>query len=176
MTNRAITFHVVSPEDAIVKLFAIDEPGPGGANHVYRVETDDDVWESLQFQKGPIKEVGVNGITNEILLAVVIDRLRAFQAGPFACDENASALAYAEHSLHWHQARTHRRIAQQIEGTSKPDGDAAVADVAVADKSTPSGSLHNIPEVAEDGISTRLPQFQDDGGDGTDSVDPASGA
>jgi hypothetical protein len=33
------------------------------------------------FQNGPIAEVGVNGVTHEVLLAIVADRLRSFQKG-----------------------------------------------------------------------------------------------
>ena len=35
----------------------------------------------ITFQHGPIKEVGRNGLTNEALLAIVIDRLECAQAG-----------------------------------------------------------------------------------------------
>jgi hypothetical protein len=51
------------------------------------------VWD-IQFQNGPIAEAGVNGITQEVLLAIVADRLRSFQAGPYACQENADALSH----------------------------------------------------------------------------------
>lgn len=37
----------------------------------------------IGFQNGPIKEVGVNGVTQEALIAICIDRLRSFQEGPF---------------------------------------------------------------------------------------------
>jgi hypothetical protein len=51
------------------------------------------------FQNGPIQEAGVNGISGEALLAIVIDRLRCFQSGPYASADNASALIHAEACL-----------------------------------------------------------------------------
>lgn len=73
----------------------------------------------IGFQNGPIKESGVNGVTQEALLAVVIDRLRSFQAGPFSCRENAIALTHCEEALMWLQRRTVARIKRGVEGTNK---------------------------------------------------------
>jgi hypothetical protein len=72
----------------------------------------------IRFQNGPINEHGVNGISQEALLAVVIDRLRSFQAGPYACRENATALTKCEEALMWLKLRTQRRIDRGVEGTS----------------------------------------------------------
>lgn len=72
----------------------------------------------IHFQDGPIKEFGVNGITQEALLAIVIDRLRSFQEGPFACRENAIALTHCEEGLMWLQRRTVARIKRGVEGTT----------------------------------------------------------
>jgi hypothetical protein len=99
---REIKDHIVEgdlPQNQL-KIVVLDEPGEGGANHRYKIggagfrlednpsffENDydlsfDDVL--ILFQNGPIKEAGLNGITQEALLAIVIDRLRSFQAGPF---------------------------------------------------------------------------------------------
>lgn len=71
----------------------------------------------IGFQNGPIKESGVNGITQEALLAVVIDRLRSFQSGPYSCRENAIALTHCEDALMWLQRRTSARIKRGVEGT-----------------------------------------------------------
>lgn len=110
-----------------------DEPGAGGANHLYMIrgfdtETnpsdpfkgasrDGALHSTVLFQNGPIKESGVNGVTQEALLAIVIDRLRSFQAGPFSCRENAIALTKLEESLMWLQRRTVARIKRGVEGT-----------------------------------------------------------
>lgn len=97
-----------------------DEPGAGGANHRYLISHDspDTNWnQEVSFQNGPIKEFGVNGVTHEALLAIVIDRLRSFQEGPFACRENEEALDRAQQCLDWLQVRTKKRIARGVEGT-----------------------------------------------------------
>ncbi|MCC6800437.1 MAG: hypothetical protein IT325_09980 [Anaerolineae bacterium] len=71
----------------------------------------------ILFQNGPIAEAGVNGVTHEALIAIVIDRLQAFQKGPFACRENALALTKLEEAQHWLHHRTRARMARQVEGT-----------------------------------------------------------
>lgn len=71
----------------------------------------------LHFQSGPIKEAGVNGVTNEVLIAIVTDRLRSFQASKYACRENALALTKLEEALHWLHTRTREREARGVEGT-----------------------------------------------------------
>lgn len=116
---RKITDHIANPVNDLLEITAIDEPGAGGANHSYRVLCDrfKIADHSIEFQKGPIGEVGVNGVTQEVLLAIVIDRLRCFQAGPFACPENGEALAHAEASLDWLHSRTKARMARGVEGT-----------------------------------------------------------
>ena len=121
---REITFHKVEGKGGgsdNTKLLIIDEPGQGGACHEYRVDADDQGSEMLavHFQNGPIQEVGVNGVQQEHLLAIVIDRLRAFQAGPFACRTNAIALTKCEEALMWLQSRTRDRMARQVEGFNK---------------------------------------------------------
>lgn len=98
-------------------LFAIDEPGAGGANHLYVVEHGDlPSFLAVKFQTGPIVENSPNGVTNEVLLAIVIDRLASFQAGPFACDENQVALVSAQRALDRLLRRTKSRMARGVEG------------------------------------------------------------
>ena len=115
---REIHDHVVNPANDQILIQATDGPGPGGANHEYLVQIPggeaEDLW--IDFQNGPIAEVGFNGITQEVLLAIVIDRLRSFQKGPFACDSNAKALEHAEASLEWLKSRTRDRMRRGVEG------------------------------------------------------------
>ena len=73
----------------------------------------------ISFQNGPIQEAGVNGISGEALLAVVIDRLRCFQKGPFNSEDNAIALTHLEGALSQLQKRTRDRLARGVEGTSQ---------------------------------------------------------
>jgi hypothetical protein len=71
------------------------------------------------FQNGPIPEKGVNGLTQEVLLEICADRLRSFQAGPYACRENALALTKIEEAQMWLQSRTLKRMQRGVEGTHK---------------------------------------------------------
>ena len=89
------------------------------SNHQYKVRTTEagDELLHINFQKGPIKECGVNGIMNEDLIAIVIDRLQGFQASPFACRENALAITKLEEALHWLRHRTVAREKRGVEGT-----------------------------------------------------------
>lgn len=71
----------------------------------------------VHFQEGPIAEVGVNGIMDENVLAMVLHRLRYWQNGPFACRENAIAITKIEEALLWLNKRTSDRERRGVEGT-----------------------------------------------------------
>lgn len=73
----------------------------------------------INFQKGPIKECGVNGVCNEDLIAMVICRLEHFQTSEFACRENALAITKLEEAMLWLRKRTMGREARGVEGTHK---------------------------------------------------------
>lgn len=113
---RTIEDHIVNPVNDQIKIEVLDEPGQGNANHEYRITSGSKVCQ-VSFQNGPINEHGVNGLTQEALLAVVADRLRSFQSGPFACRENALALTKIEEAQHWLQQRTIARMRRGVEGT-----------------------------------------------------------
>jgi hypothetical protein len=127
---REITTHIVNPANDKLKILVLDEPGAGGANHAYVIEGYDGISNpsaesilvqpgagvGILFQNGAIGENGVNGLTQEALLAIVIDRLQSFQAGPFASTYNAKAL---DHVLLAQEAllqRTRDRMARGVEG------------------------------------------------------------
>ena len=118
---REITSHRADASVGHLYLDVTDEPGLGGANHEYRISWDGGMaglrQTFISFQHGPIAEVGVNGIDNESLLAIVADRLEAFQRGPFACTENHAALGYVAAALGALKARTHNRQKRGVEGT-----------------------------------------------------------
>ncbi|MBW8463524.1 hypothetical protein [Acidovorax sp.] len=113
---RTINDHQVNPANDTLSITVTDEPGAGGANHVYEVEGGP-VSVEIRFQNGPINEAGVNGLTHEVLLAIVADRLRSFQKGPFATKANACALTHIEEAQHWLQQRTLERMRRGVEGT-----------------------------------------------------------
>jgi len=121
---RELHDHKVNPANDTLIVEVCDDPGAGGANHHYAVHTDRvwagtpwDGYHDILFQNGPIKEAGVNGLTHEVLLAIVADRLRSFQKGPFACKANACALTHIEEAMHWLQQRTLERMRRGVEGT-----------------------------------------------------------
>ena len=129
---RKLTDHIVEGDSVNhqLEIVVADEPGAGGANHVYQVEYAHpgrasgmgpksfvDAFLTVRFQNGPIKEVGVNGVTQEALLAIAIDRLKSFQAGPFASEYNERALHYCRLALNEMQTRTRERMARGVEGT-----------------------------------------------------------
>ena len=115
---RTIDEHKVNPVNDAIDIKVMDEPGAGGACHSYRCEFGDPIrLVDIVFQNGPINEHGVNGLTHEALLAIVIDRLRSFQAGPFNCKANACAITHLEEALHWLQSRTLERMRRGVEGT-----------------------------------------------------------
>jgi hypothetical protein len=104
-----------------LNITVMDEPGHGGASHEYVVTGAGPVAinHCVTFQNGLIQEYGVNGVTQEVLLAIVIDRLRSFQAGPFSCRDNAIALTHCEDALMRLQRRTRERIKRGVEGTNR---------------------------------------------------------
>ena len=116
---REITSHRVNPANDKIEIKVLDKPGAGGANHEYLVVVPNYPNCSIRFQNGPIAENGVNGITQEVLLAIVIDRLQSFQKGPFACRENALALTKLEEAKLWLFSRTMERMTRGVEGTNK---------------------------------------------------------
>lgn len=122
---REITEHHINECNECLKVHVMDREGPGGANHHYRVDIETarsgGHLVDLRFQNGAIKEAGVNGLTHEVLLAIIADRLRAFQAGPYACTENKEALEYIEGAQAVLKKRTARRVETGVEGTMQLD-------------------------------------------------------
>ncbi len=124
MNMREITSHQINECNSAIRIHAHDAVAPGGAPAAYALTWPGqtasgpmEVSMSLQFQNGPIAEVGVNGVTHEVLLAILIDRLEGFQSGPYACEENADALRYLHAAADRLNARTRARVARGVEGT-----------------------------------------------------------
>lgn len=121
---RKLTDHKLNGLNEAIEITVLDEPGQGNACHIYEMDLVGGAPESggtktrIAFQNGPVKEAGVNGTSQEALLAILIDRLRGFQSGPFACRENAIALTHMEEGLMWLQKRTRDRLARGVEGTN----------------------------------------------------------
>jgi hypothetical protein len=119
---RTLTEHQINECNQAITIEA-DEPDPnnGNASHSYRMVVTQKNGlthvTDINFQHGPIAEVGTNGITHEVLLAILTDRLRGFQSGPYACQENADALVAIEMAQERLHSRTRKRVARGVEGT-----------------------------------------------------------
>lgn len=125
--TRRLTTRQINPLNDNITIKA-DTPNPnnGNASHHYVMclgdpdvgyEDEEVIYNSIDFQDGPIKESGYNGFTNEALLEIVLDRLRAFQTSPFACRENAIAITHIEDGYNRLIERTQKRVQQGVEGT-----------------------------------------------------------
>lgn len=115
---REITDHRVNPINDLIQIQVLDRPGAGGASHEYLVTTPDGREQRISFQNGPIGEAGPNGLTQEALIAICVDRLQSFQQGEFRCRENALAITKLEEAQHWLFHRTRARMERGVEGRS----------------------------------------------------------
>lgn len=101
-------------------IYRCGEIGPGGAYHDYAIvdaETGYAGWH-IYFQRGPRKEQSSrHGLLDGDLLEIVRDRFRCFQAGDYACEENAQALRHIEEALMWMNKRAEDRAERNVLGT-----------------------------------------------------------
>jgi len=104
------------------KVFAVGGIGPGNAFHHYTVTgADGFAVGAVHFQCGPRNVEGSTpGIFGDELLAILQHRLECFQSGPFACDENAEALAAVIAAREAMARRTNARAARGVLGTNTP--------------------------------------------------------
>ena len=103
--------------EVITRHLSIENPG-----HEYDIELTyaDGGGEFIEihFQKGPVKTNGVNGITSEALLAILIHRTEVLN-GNFPCAENEAAISGLKAALDAFESRTRDRIARNVEGENK---------------------------------------------------------
>lgn len=117
--------HIVPGRTADLTVRTVGGQGVGNAHIAYSVfgeasgalGTSNGFAATLKFQEGAVPAVGVNGLTNEVLIAIVLDRLRGFQAGLYPCRENALAITNLEQGLMWLQRRTADRLRRNVEGS-----------------------------------------------------------
>lgn len=115
-------------------IYRTGEEGPGGAYHDYDIypagfnplavlgEVNPDNVElplaCIEFQRGARKDENArHGVLDTDLLEIVRDRLKAFQAGPYATRENEMALMHVEEALLWLNKRTEDRAERNVLGT-----------------------------------------------------------
>ncbi len=151
--GRAVTAHQVTEADKKLTIQALDEPGAGGAYHVYGVSglsphpslpaNGLPELQVIAFQQGPVENDTPNGITIEALLAICKHRLDCFQAGPYPSQYNDRALIYIEQAIAALQERTRARISAGVEG--KMEGDPVEVETAY-----PTSHLNLIRAVIEE--------------------------
>lgn len=122
---RQLTSHQTNECNSQIEVQA-REPSTGGApvrydifgprKHVPNCGMVPSFGLNMKFQDGPIAD-GINGLTNEVLLAILQDRLEGFQNGPFAHEANARALVHIRNAQHALQSRTEERVSRGVEGT-----------------------------------------------------------
>lgn len=107
-----------------IRITAADKPGPGGANHYYLVTAGPLVRRvevaSIQYQMGPRDEEGSTpGVLDSCLLAIIADRMKSFQAGPFACPANDLVLNAVHGAIRVLKARADERAARGVLGKNE---------------------------------------------------------
>jgi len=113
--NRSITILAEEPTDeGAPACYAIQVRPPGDMG-------SDPFVVDLRFQQGAVGRNGehINGISDEAVIEVLIHRLSAFQAGNWASDINARALACLKDALAALLERGAVRRAAGVEGTTE---------------------------------------------------------
>lgn len=93
-----------------------------GHKYILDLFEDGAIWKEIQFiqkecvnqETGELKTIN-DGITDEQLLMILIDRLNYFQT-KFPSRENAIALTHIERALLWYEKRTADRKKRGVEG------------------------------------------------------------
>lgn len=129
-TVKRLTEHKISTLNINnIEVYPIDERDSDGAHHWYCIdvlklseqEKCEGLFEvpytvNLKFQKGGLQEAGPNGITDQALIAIVLDRMRGFQNGPYSSRDNAIAITKLEEALDRMARRYRERALRGVEG------------------------------------------------------------
>lgn len=73
----------------------------------------------LQFQNGPVKECGVNGVQLTDVLRACLARYQMLNKS-FPCRENSLAITKLQEAIMWDEERTSKRTRQGVEGFDRP--------------------------------------------------------
>jgi len=125
--SRIITTHHVDELNKLFEIKATRYPDNSEYENLYSVLAWADsvtpttprlVGSTIVFQSQPFTGLqSLNGVTTESVLAVLIDRLEQFQAGPFPCYENRLAIMHLESALDLLKDRSDDRRERGVEGT-----------------------------------------------------------
>lgn len=123
--QREIKTHEAQGEKSGVAILDIAEQGSPDAFHSYKVVLKeegkpDTTLADINFQNGPVKEVGVNGVQDAHLLAILVDRYDSWVklGGENPDHDNRHALHHLQCALKHIHDRTTKRMARDVEGTS----------------------------------------------------------
>ena len=116
----------VQKQGKLNEVYRVGEEGPGGAYHTYAIvkidaeENENPIIATIKFQKGPrSEETSRHGILDHELVEIVRDRLKSFQKGEYATEENRIALFFLEEALKWMNKRVEDRIKRGVLGSMK---------------------------------------------------------
>lgn len=117
--------NTIQKRENLNAVYRVGETGPGGAYHDYDIYPADCIPDDIElplacieFQKGPRKDPNARqGITDQDLLEIVRDRLKAFCEGPMPSVETERALGHVEAALFHLNQRIEDRIARGVLGT-----------------------------------------------------------
>ena len=113
MTKRVIG----RDHNNVTVLTSVENPG-----HDYLVQFDhpntDPRDVRVHFQQGAVREHGVNGITSEALLDILIDRTVVLN-NAFPCSENEVAISGLRAAKEAFESRTRDRLARNVEGKNE---------------------------------------------------------
>lgn len=118
-STKELKHHIVEGRNHNERVYAVDDVGPGGAHHHYKLEWGDSYEvppQEIWFQRGGIQNAGINGVSNEQVLAVLIDRFECLMSGPFPTPETQEALDHCRAAMEALHRRTRDRLARDVEG------------------------------------------------------------
>lgn len=92
------------------------DPDAGGASYRYEVlDVAGTTLGSINFQRGPrLAEGSTPGVLDSVLLAIVADRMRCFNAGALSTPENIQVLKHVEEALRWLRLRADERARRGV--------------------------------------------------------------
>lgn len=116
---RQLTDHIVHGGGVPLRIDVSQSYDLGQMPNRYIVASGTgEVYIEIEFHVGPTDRP--RGLTNEVLAAILIDRMKCAQEGKFACNQNAEALGHLIEALDCWKSRTKYQMLQGIEGTQQP--------------------------------------------------------
>ena len=98
-------------DDSLTYLQAQEKEDGNPTHHDFEVRRtlDNKVLGKVHFQQGALGDEGPNGILNEDLLMMIIDRVESFQSSKLRCRDNENALQHLYEALFWLNQRNSKR-------------------------------------------------------------------